>query len=186
MQISSFAKSELCTATSIQVVEQWTSIQMLWRESGEMPRINRAVNGVNACWQEAAWVIYCVQILCKPILSNNCFRKKKKKKGMELMWPVCVKCSLPPVQNRNVWKGFTSTRCIKRIIVLVFFNCAEFTCLHTNKYFTHCKYFYVKDLRYFCELQLLKHMLQGLYWHVSWISALHCWVVKAWVSYWVH
>lgn len=76
MQISSFAKSELCTATSIQLVEQWTSIQMLWRESGEMPLINRAVNGVNACWQEPAWVIYCVQILCKPILSNNCFRKK--------------------------------------------------------------------------------------------------------------
>lgn len=98
MQISSFAKSELCTATSIQLVEQWTSIQMLWRESGEMPLINRAVNGVNACWQQPAWVIYCVQILCKPILSNNCFREK----GMELMWPICVKCSLLPLQNWHV------------------------------------------------------------------------------------
>lgn len=75
MQISSFAKSELCTATSIQLVEQWASIQTLWREKGEMPLINRAVNGVNACWQEPAWVIYNVQILCKPFLAVTASEK---------------------------------------------------------------------------------------------------------------
>lgn len=112
MQISSFAKSELCTATSIQLVEQWTSIQMLWRERGKMPLINEAVKGVNACWQEPAWVIYCVQILCKRIPSSNCFREK----GMELMWPICVKCNLLPIQNKHIEKGFISTGCIERII----------------------------------------------------------------------
>lgn len=95
MQISSFAKPELCTATSIQFVEQWTSIQMLWRERGKMLLINEAVKGVNACWEEPAWVIYCAQILCKRIPSNSYFRKK----GMELMWPVCVKCNPLRIQN---------------------------------------------------------------------------------------
>lgn len=41
-----------------------------------MPLINRAVNGVNACWQEPAWVIYNVQILCKPFLAVTASEKK--------------------------------------------------------------------------------------------------------------
>lgn len=39
-----------------------------------MPLINEAVKGVNACWQEPAWVMYCVQILCKWNPSNKNFR----------------------------------------------------------------------------------------------------------------